>query len=74
MPFRDHLPFFVFVVSQESFGDKIQSSAKQPNGVLVKALLVVLVLSIPFTKDWVALIVSLQDCIAREAGRIYNQF
>lgn len=41
-------------------------------GPLVRALLVVLVLSIPFTKDWIASIVSLQDQIAREAGRICN--
>jgi len=42
-------------------------------GSLVQALLVVLVLSVPFTKDWIALIISLQDRIAREAGRICNQ-
>lgn len=67
MPFRDHLPFFFFI---GLLLGTLYLSAKaflRHYGVLVQAFLVVLVLSIPFTKDW------LQDRIAREAGRIYNQ-
>ena len=72
MPLREYIPFFFSIgllcgtlyLSIKAFLGHY--------GPLVRALLVVLVLSIPFTKDWIASIVSLQDQIAREAGRICN--
>lgn len=73
MAFRDQLPFFVFVGLLFGTLCLFAKAFLGHYGVLVQALLVVLVLSIPFTKDWIASIVSLQDRIARETGRIYNQ-
>ena len=73
MAFRDQLPFFVFIGLLLGTRYLFAKAFLGHYGVLAQALLVVLGLSIPFTKNWIALIVSRQDRIAREAGRMYNQ-
>jgi len=73
MPLREYLPFFFSIGLLCGTLHLFVKAFLGHCGFLVQALLVVLVLSIPFTKDWIASIVSLQDRVAREAGRICNR-
>lgn len=73
MPLGDHPPFFFSIGLLCGTLCLFIKAFLGHYGSLVQALLVVLILSIPFTKDWIPSIVSLQDRIAREAGRICNR-
>ena len=73
MPLGDHLTFFFSIGLRCKTLCLYIKAFLGHYGSLVQALLVVLILSIPFTKDWIASIVPLQDRIAREAGRICNR-
>ena len=73
MPLGDHLPFFFSIGLLCGTLCLFIKAFLGHYGSLVQALLVVLILSNPFTKDWIASIVSLQDRIAREARRICNR-
>ncbi|GAB7322625.1 hypothetical protein MBLNU13_g03534t1 [Cladosporium sp. NU13] len=70
MPLRDYLPFFFSIGLLCGTLHLFIKAFLGHYGFLVQASLVVLVLSNPFTKDWIASIISLQERIARGAAPI----